>query len=100
MRSPMPDQLSNAVRPKWVDMERGLVSREIFVDEHVFHREQDRIFNRSWMYLAHESEIPKPGDYVSRALGSVPVIVNRDDGGGVNVVMNSCRHRGAKLCRA
>jgi phenylpropionate dioxygenase-like ring-hydroxylating dioxygenase large terminal subunit len=88
------------MRPKWVDVEQGLVSREIFVDDEVFRREQERIFNRTWIYLAHESEIPARGDYVSRSLGNVPVVVIRDDDGHINAVLNSCRHRGAKLCRA
>jgi PAH dioxygenase large subunit len=96
----MTDRSSLSERPKWVDVERGLVSREIFVDENVFRREQDRIFTRTWMYLAHESEIPARGDYLTRALGGVPVILIRDDDSRIHVLMNSCRHRGAKLCRA
>ena len=51
------------------------------------------------MFLAHDSEIPETGDYVTRTLGSAPVIVVRDSGGAVRALLNSCRHRGAKLCR-
>jgi len=84
----------------WVDVERGLVSREAFTSDDVYRQEMSRIFDRTWIYLAHESEIPSPGDYVVRQLGSAPVIVVRDDGGQIRVMLNSCRHRGTKLCRA
>jgi phenylpropionate dioxygenase-like ring-hydroxylating dioxygenase large terminal subunit len=84
----------------WVDATRGLVSREIFVSDEVYRLEMERIFARSWLFLAHESEITEPGDYVVRLLGDAPVIVVRNDGGAVHALLNSCRHRGAKLCRA
>jgi len=84
----------------WVDVERGMVSRDAFTSDDVYRQEMSRIFDRSWIYLAHDSEIPAPGDYVVRQLGSAPVIVVREEGGQVRVMLNSCRHRGAKLCRA
>jgi phenylpropionate dioxygenase-like ring-hydroxylating dioxygenase large terminal subunit len=84
----------------WVDVERGLVSREAFTSDDVYRQEMSRIFDRTWIYLAHESEIPSPGDYAVRQLGSAPVIVVRDDGDQIRVMLNSCRHRGTKLCRA
>ena len=84
----------------WVDVGRGLVSRAIFVDDEVYRMEMERIFDRTWVFLAHETEIPSAGDYVSRTLGSAPVIVVRDADGMLHGLLNSCRHRGAKVCRA
>jgi phenylpropionate dioxygenase-like ring-hydroxylating dioxygenase large terminal subunit len=84
----------------WVDATRGLVSRDAFVSDEVFRIETDRIFARTWIFLAHESEVPSAGDYVVRRLGSAPVIVVRDAGGAIYVLLNSCRHRGTRLCRA
>jgi phenylpropionate dioxygenase-like ring-hydroxylating dioxygenase large terminal subunit len=84
----------------WVDVSRGLVSREVFVNDDVYRMEMERIFDRTWVFLAHETEIPAPGDYVSRALGSAPVVVVRDTDGTLHGLLNSCRHRGAKVCRA
>ena len=85
---------------KWVDVQRGLVSREIFVSDDVCRLEMDRIFTRTWVFLAHETEIPKPGDFVSRNMGHAPVVVVRDNDGTIHALLNSCRHRGAKVCRA
>jgi phenylpropionate dioxygenase-like ring-hydroxylating dioxygenase large terminal subunit len=83
----------------FVDVEKGTVSREAFTSDAVYRREIDRIFDRSWMFLGHDSEIPEPGDYVTRRLGSAPVIVIRLKDGSVRSLLNSCRHRGVKICR-
>ena len=84
----------------WVDASQGVVSREAFISDEVYRLELARIFEKSWVFLAHESEIPAPGGYVVRTLGNAPVIVVRDTDGVVRAMLNSCRHRGAKLCRA
>ena len=92
--------LSNGAHTGWVDANKGQVSRSAFVSDDVYELELDRVFDRSWIFLAHESEIPNPGDYVSRMLGGVPVIVVRDENGAVRGHLNTCRHRGAKVCRS
>lgn len=77
-----------------------LLPAAIFGDETVFQAELERIFSRCWVFVAHESEIPNPGDYVLRRIGLDPVIVVRDENGVVNVLSNYCRHRGTEICRA
>ena len=52
-----------------VDMRNGLVSREIFVNEAIYQQEQERIFARTWLFVGHESQIPRPGDYVVSCMG-------------------------------
>jgi len=84
----------------WVDEKRGVVERAAFISDDVCKLEFERIFDRTWMYLAHESEIPARGDYVTRMLGSAPVVVVRGADGKIHAHLNSCRHRGTKLCRA
>ena len=83
----------------WVDAANGLVERDAFVSADVFRLEMERVFDRSWMFVAHETEVPDSGDYVARTLGSAPVIVVRDADAGIRVLLNSCRHRGTKVCR-
>ena len=84
----------------WIDAMQCTVSRDVFVSNDIFQRELDQIFNHNWIYLAHETEIPLVGNYVTRSLGDAPVIVLREADNGVSALLNSCRHRGAKLCRA
>ena len=84
----------------FVDIASGWVGRTAFTSDDVYRRETERIFDRSWIFLAHETEIPNPGDYVTRRLGSAPVVVVRDDSGEIRALLNSCRHRGTRVCRA
>ena len=83
-----------------VDGDRGLVSRRIFIEQDIYQQELERIFARCWLFLCHESQIPKPGDFFSTYMGEDPVLVMRDTGGKVNAFLNICRHRGNRLCRA
>jgi phenylpropionate dioxygenase-like ring-hydroxylating dioxygenase large terminal subunit len=83
-----------------VQSERGLVSAQIFVDRDIYELELERIFARCWLYVAHESEIPRPGDFVTRYMGEDPVLVTRGDDGRVHVLLNTCRHRGRGVCSA
>jgi nitrite reductase/ring-hydroxylating ferredoxin subunit len=83
-----------------VDLSNGLIGRAIFIDNDIYQRELDRIFAECWLYLGHESQIPDPGDYFTNYMGEDPVIVVRDGAGRIRVFLNSCRHRGMKVCRA
>src|SRR5699024_10180174 len=75
------------------------VHTDVYSDPKVFAVEMQRIFNRTWLYVGHESELPKPGNYKTAYLGLQPVIVSRGDDGQINVLYNRCRHRGAVVCR-
>ncbi len=75
------------------------IRTDIYTDPDIFQLEMRRIFERSWVYVAHESEIPNPGDYVATTIGRQPVIVARGDDGQVRVLLNHCRHRGSVVCR-
>lgn len=89
-----------ASTPLWVDEIGSRVSRTIFMDPQIHAREIERIFNRSWLFLGHESELPNPGDYVTRPMGSDHVIVSRGEDGKIRGFLNACRHRGMPVCRA
>ena len=61
--------------------------------------ERERIFDRCWLYAGHESEVREPGDFVTRRIAGRPVIVTRGQDGMIRVLLNSCTHRGALVCR-
>lgn len=83
-----------------VDVDEGVVSPRIFVDRDIYELEMERVYARQWLYLAHESEVPKPGDFVTRSMGEDPVIVARGTDGAIRVLLNVCRHRGRRVCGA
>src|SRR5882724_11930102 len=76
---------------------RGLV-RPAHADPAVFALERERIFGRLWIYVAHESQLKKPGDFVRTRLAAHEVIVTRHTDGKIYVLQNRCPHRGARLC--
>ncbi|MBI3245586.1 MAG: Rieske (2Fe-2S) protein [Deltaproteobacteria bacterium] len=53
----------------------------------------------SWRYIAHEKEIPNPGDFLSRTLAHQPIIIVRGEDGQVRVLLNICQHRHVRVCR-
>lgn len=75
------------------------LDRRLFADATLFEQEFPLIWEKIWVYLAHESQIPKPRDYLTTWIGRVPVIVNRNDQGQIGCLVNICTHRGATLCR-
>jgi nitrite reductase/ring-hydroxylating ferredoxin subunit len=85
---------------KWVDIKNGTVDRRIFYADDVYQMELEQVFARAWLFMAHESQIPNPGDFFLNFMGEDRVIVVRDNDMGIQVLVNSCRHRGNAVCRA
>ncbi|HXG36951.1 MAG TPA: aromatic ring-hydroxylating dioxygenase subunit alpha [Dehalococcoidia bacterium] len=83
------------------DAKQGIfrVHRSTMTSQDILELEQDRIFSRNWLYLGHESELPKPGDFRRRNVGGRPMFFVRDNAGQVRVFFNTCLHRGALVCR-
>ncbi|GLB68312.1 aromatic ring-hydroxylating oxygenase subunit alpha [Arthrobacter mangrovi] len=75
------------------------VHRSLYTDERVFNEEMVKVFGHTWVYLAHESQLPEPNSFVSTKLGLRPIIVTRDRRGGLHAVFNRCAHRAATVCR-
>ena len=74
------------------------VHKSLYSDPEIFEQELDKVFNHTWVWLAHESEVPDAGSYKTAKIGRQPVIVVRDRKGNIHVLQNRCRHRGATVC--
>ena len=84
----------------YIDPERGTVSRELYVNPDIFDQEMEQIFQRCWLFLGHESQLPNPGDFVISRMGTEEVILVRDRKDlQIRAFLNSCRHRGMKVVR-
>ena len=75
----------------------GRVHSRIYTDQAIFDLEMERIFHRSWIYIGHESEVPRAGDFQARRMGRTPVLMVRGRDAQVRVLINRCRHRGATV---
>lgn len=83
-----------------VDAGGGFIDRAIFTDEKLYQQELRRLFAPSWLFLAHTDQFHKPGDFFTTYMGEDPVIVTMDKNRNLRGYLNSCRHRGARVCRA
>ncbi len=70
----------------------------IYHDPALFDAEMHKVFESTWVWVAHASEIPGAGDFKTGFVGRHPVIVVRDRKGQVHVHVNRCRHRAATVC--
>jgi phenylpropionate dioxygenase-like ring-hydroxylating dioxygenase large terminal subunit len=79
----------------WVQPHR--VHRGIYTDPAIFALEQQRIFQRAWVYVGHESELPEPGDHILAHMGTQEIVLVRQGDGSLAAFENRCSHRGARL---
>lgn len=78
-------------------VEPGRVHRRVYTDPDIFNLEMERLFGRAWLFVGHESQIKKPGDFITTDLGKYPVILSRHSDNSVRVLVNRCPHRGPKV---
>ena len=73
------------------------VHRDVYTDPEVFQLEMERLWARAWIYLGHDSQIHREGDYLALEVAGKPLIVLRHPDGSVRVLINRCAHKGSKL---
>jgi phenylpropionate dioxygenase-like ring-hydroxylating dioxygenase large terminal subunit len=84
-------------RIKW-PQEDNKIPQEILTDPDLFRLEMEKVFaGPTWHLVAHDAEIPNKGDYKTSFIGTVPILVSRDEDGIAHVLVNACAHRGAKV---
>ena len=64
----------------------------------IFASDMQLIFQKHWLFVGNEAELPEPGDYITVEVAGNSVIIIRDDDGQINALHNSCCHRGARIC--
>ena len=78
-----------------IDLDRGLVGREIYVNEDIYKQELEQVFARARLFIGHESQVPNPGDFMVSRMGEEEVILVRDRRDKrLHIFLNSCRHIG------
>jgi phenylpropionate dioxygenase-like ring-hydroxylating dioxygenase large terminal subunit len=75
----------------------GRVHRRVYSDPAIFDLEMARIFDRTWIYVGHESQVKAPGEFVTTRIGRRPMVMVRHADGEIRVLHNQCAHRGAMV---
>src|SRR5713101_830586 len=73
------------------------LEQSYFISPDVFAEEQERIFSKQWVLVAHQNQLAKAGDYFVAEVGSESLIIVRVKGGEAHGFYNVCRHRGTRL---
>ena len=60
-------------------------------------RERRSLFRGTPLLAGLSADIPEAGDYVTLSGDGVPIVVVRGDDGVARAMVNTCRHRGARL---
>ena len=76
------------------------VHRDIYLSPRVFELEQQHLWARSWLFVGHDSQVPRPGDFITTTLAGQPVLMLRREDGPISVLLNRCAHKGAPLATA
>lgn len=89
-----PNLYANAMRPI-ADAET--LPPWCYTSQEFYDAEVEKIFRKTWSFVARADEIPRAGDYVVADLFGDSVIVVRARDGSINAFANTCRHRGTRL---
>jgi phenylpropionate dioxygenase-like ring-hydroxylating dioxygenase large terminal subunit len=62
----------------------------------IFNREKKSILENAWIFIGFKSQLLNPGDFITRTIGTTPVVVQNMKG-EVQAFLNVCSHRFSKL---
>jgi Rieske 2Fe-2S family protein len=80
------------------ELTEGLPAEAYFDPRH-YERELQRIWYRNWIYVCRSSELPARRAFRTFEVGDQKILLVRNDEGALEGFHNTCRHRGALLCR-
>lgn len=70
-----------------------------YYDPAQYERELNRIWFRNWIYAGRSEDLLLPRSFRTFEIGAQRVLLVRDEAGDLQGFYNTCRHRGAALCR-
>jgi p-cumate 2,3-dioxygenase alpha subunit len=82
-----------------IEKNEFLVNRSVFTDREILAHERAEIFNKCWLFIGHETEVPELGDYKRKKVGGRNLLLVHSHDGEIRALYNTCPHRGALVCR-
>lgn len=74
------------------------LTREFYTDAEIFELDLQQVFYKDWLFVAHSAELPETGSYLTLQIGAYPILLTRGADGLIRAFINTCRHRGARVC--
>lgn len=74
------------------------LEQPFYTDPGFFKLDMELIWYRDWLFVGHDCEISKPGNFFTVQVGDYPVVLVRDRESKIRAFHNSCRHRGSRVC--
>jgi Rieske 2Fe-2S family protein len=72
---------------------------DAYFDPRQYDRELQRIWYRNWVYVGRSGDVARARAFRTFELGDQKILLVRDEQGTLQGFHNTCRHRGAALCR-
>ncbi|MCM2294543.1 aromatic ring-hydroxylating dioxygenase subunit alpha [Allorhizobium sp. BGMRC 0089] len=74
------------------------LEQPFYTDPDYYRLDMEMIWYRDWLFIGHDCEIPRAGNYFTVQIGDYPVVVVRGRDGVIRAFHNTCRHRGHRVC--
>ncbi|WP_026187341.1 aromatic ring-hydroxylating dioxygenase subunit alpha [Ensifer sp. BR816] len=74
------------------------LDRAFYTDADYYRQDLEHIWYKDWLFVGHDCEIPRSGNYFTLQVGDYPIVIVRDRQGSIRALHNSCRHRGSRVC--
>ncbi len=74
------------------------LEQAFYTNPDYFKLDMEMIYYREWLFVGHDCEVPKAGNYFTVQIGDYSVIIVRGRDGNIRALHNSCRHRGSRVC--
>ncbi len=65
-----------------------------YLEPEIHAQEIHKIFQRSWLYAGHVTDLPDEGSYLTEDLAGQPILIVRAKDGQIRAFFNVCQHRG------
>lgn len=74
------------------------LEQPFYIDQDYFKLDMETIWYRDWLFIGHDCEIPRAGNYFTAQVGDYPVVIVRGKDQVIRAFHNTCRHRGHRVC--
>ena len=92
----MLDEMDQLESSEW-DGQEGHVDVADYSDPRHLEREISHVLRKLPLCLGHAGQLPDTGSMLARDIFGLPLLLVRDRNGDIQVLLNVCRHRGARI---